>query len=205
MAGPTGALAGTFKIVRALQFISLIAIIGMAANFISEMVSNNSAPTDVLVGTLSIVSVRQGLRKGTPVLTTRMQTCIAVIYCVITCILFLDNILPYLINTVIDGLLLVALVVIAVVVGKPLSYLNCRIIGSASVAESAYQLSAELKASIHDHGGKVVYSNWIGASRSTCYEMKAIWGLSISLWYAVLAFHSFLPVGVDVWVFTDQL
>lgn len=162
MAGPNGALAGTFKTVRAFQFISLIAIIGMAANFISDMVSNNSAPTDVLVGTLSI-------------------TCIAVIYCVITYILFLDNILPYLISTAIDGLLLVALIVIAVVVGKPLSYLNCRIIGSASVAESAYQLSAELKASIHDHGGKVVYSNWIGASRSTCYEMKAIWGLSIAL------------------------
>ncbi|KAL8832767.1 MAG: hypothetical protein Q9191_000037 [Dirinaria sp. TL-2023a] len=181
MAGPNGALAGTFKTVRAFQFISLIAIIGMAANFISDMVSNNSAPTDVLVGTLSIVGIGEALTKGSAELTTRMQTCIAVIYCVITYILFLDNILPYLISTAIDGLLLVALIVIAVVVGKPLSYLNCRIIGSASVAESAYQLSAELKASIHDHGGKVVYSNWIGASRSTCYEMKAIWGLSIAL------------------------
>ena len=111
-----------------------------------------------------------------------MQTCIAVLYCVITFILFIDNILPYLINTGLDSLLLIALIVIAVVVGKPLSYLDCRVIGSSSVAESAYQLGAELKASMHDEGGKVVYSNWIGASRSTCYEMKAIWGLSISLW-----------------------
>lgn len=55
MAGPAGALAGTFKIVRGLQVVSLIAIIGMAANFISDMVSNNNAPSDVLVGTLSIV------------------------------------------------------------------------------------------------------------------------------------------------------
>lgn len=55
MAGPDGALGGTFKIVRLLQIISLIAVIGMSSNFISEMVSNNNAPSDVLVGTLSVV------------------------------------------------------------------------------------------------------------------------------------------------------
>lgn len=56
MSGPNGALGATFKIVRILQTISLIAIIGMAAYFISQMVSNNNAPSDVLVGTLSVVS-----------------------------------------------------------------------------------------------------------------------------------------------------
>ncbi|CAF9918401.1 MAG: hypothetical protein HETSPECPRED_003747 [Heterodermia speciosa] len=163
MAGPDGALGGTFKIARLLQIISLIAIIGMASNFISEMVANNNAPSDVLVGTLSV-------------------TCIAVLYCAITYILYLDNILPYLIITASDGLVLIALVVVAIVVGKPLSYLNCRVIGSSSVAESAYQLSAELKSSLQNDGGMVKYSNWIGATKSTCYEMKAIWGLSIALW-----------------------
>lgn len=57
MAGSNGALGGTFNIVRILQIISLIAIIGMASNFVSEMVSNNNAPSDVLVGTLSVVSI----------------------------------------------------------------------------------------------------------------------------------------------------
>lgn len=94
--------------------------------------------------------------------------------------------LPHLINTGIDGLLLIALIVIAGVVGKPLSYLNCQVIGSSSMAESAYQLGTELKATLKDEGGKVVYSNWIGASKVTCYEMKAIWGLSIALWYVVI-------------------
>ena len=56
MAGPNGALGATFKIVRILQALSLIAIIGMAANFISQMVQHNNAPSDVLVGTLSVVS-----------------------------------------------------------------------------------------------------------------------------------------------------
>ncbi len=56
MAGPDyGALGGTFKIVRILQVISLLSIIGMAANLISGMVSLNYTPSDVVVGTLSVV------------------------------------------------------------------------------------------------------------------------------------------------------
>ena len=111
-----------------------------------------------------------------------LQTCIAVLYCAIIYIMYLDNILPYLIVAGSDGVVLIALVVVAVVVGKPLSYLNCRVIGTSSVAESAYQLSTELKGSLHNDSGMIKYSNWIGATRTTCYEMKAIWGLSIALW-----------------------
>ncbi|KAL9123700.1 MAG: hypothetical protein Q9175_008310 [Cornicularia normoerica] len=163
MAGPDyGALGATFKIVRLLQVISLLGCIGMAANFISEMVSQNNSPSDELVGTLSV-------------------TCIAILYCAITVILHIDNILPYLINTGMDGLMLIAVSVVAIVVGKPLSYLNCQAVGTSSVAESASQLSSQLKDTFNKQGGKVVYSNWIGASKTTCYEMKAIWGLSIAL------------------------
>ena len=113
---------------------------------------------------------------------TYFQTCIAVLYCAITYILHIDNILPYLINTGMDGMMLIAIAVVAIVVGKPLSYLDCQVIGSNSVAESAAELNSELKSTIHNQGGKVVYSNWIGANKTTCYEMKAIWGLSIALW-----------------------
>lgn len=56
MAGPAGALASTYKITRALQMASLIAIIGMTANFVSEMVSANTTPPRILISTLSIVS-----------------------------------------------------------------------------------------------------------------------------------------------------
>ncbi|KAL8856281.1 MAG: hypothetical protein Q9178_007118 [Gyalolechia marmorata] len=163
MAGSdNGALGTTFKVARILQSLSLIAIIGMAAYFISQMVSQNNAPSDVLVGTLSV-------------------TCIAVLYCAITYILYIDNTLPFLITTGMDGMLLIALIVVAVVVGKPLSYLNCNVIGSSSVSQSTYQLGLELKKSFSKEGSKVQYSNWIGASKVTCYEMKAIWGLSIAL------------------------
>ncbi len=77
--------------------------------------------------------------------------------------------------------MLIAFAVVAIVVGRPLSYLNCQVIGSNSVAESAAELNNELKQSLKNNGGHVVYGNWIGASRTTCYEMKAIWGLSIAL------------------------
>lgn len=56
MGGPNyGALGATFKLVRMLQGVSLIAIIGMTANFISQMVSSSKSPPNVLVGTLSVV------------------------------------------------------------------------------------------------------------------------------------------------------
>lgn len=51
-----GALGATFQIVRIFQAMSLIAIIGMTANFIAEMVSNNLTPPNVLVGVISVVS-----------------------------------------------------------------------------------------------------------------------------------------------------
>lgn len=57
MQGPGfGALGASFTVMRGLQVVSLISIIGMTANFISEMVSSNQNPPSVLVGTLSVVS-----------------------------------------------------------------------------------------------------------------------------------------------------
>ncbi len=108
------------------------------------------------------------------------QTCIAVLYCAITYILFVDGILPFLINTGIDGLLLIAVVVVAVAIGKPLSYLDCQVIGGTT--GNAYAFTAALGSSLDKSGGMMHYNNWIGATKTTCFEMKSIWGLSIALW-----------------------
>ncbi len=51
-----GALGMTFTVVRGMQAVCLISIIGMTANFISEMVSADNVPPSVLIGTLSVVS-----------------------------------------------------------------------------------------------------------------------------------------------------
>ncbi|EAS33415.3 uncharacterized protein CIMG_04439 [Coccidioides immitis RS] len=158
-----GAIGMTFKVVRMLQVVCLIAIIGMTANFISQMVSSNTTPPEVLVGTISV-------------------TCIAVLYCVVTFILFMDNILPFLINTGLDGLHLIAVIVVAVTVGKPLSYVNCNVLGRVSNAtSSAYAFAAALGNSLAKNGDKISYTHWVGTSKPNCLEIKAIWGLSIAL------------------------
>src|SRR6266487_831327 len=104
-------------------------------------------------------------------------------YCVITFILFIDGILPFLINAGMDALLLIAVIVVAVVAGKPLSYLKCNVIGKITGSDSsAYAFTAALANRLDKEGGDLSYRYWIGASKSNCLEMKSIWGLSIALW-----------------------
>lgn len=111
-----------------------------------------------------------------------VKVCIAVLYCAITVILFLDNLLPYFINAIVDTCFLIALIVVAVVVGKPLSYLDCNVIGNLnSSASSAYSFASALNG-IVTSTGRLDYNNWIGTSKSTCLQMKSIWGMSIALW-----------------------
>lgn len=56
MARPdAGALGATFKSGRIVQTMCLLAIIGLASNFVSQIVSSNQTPPEELVGTLSIV------------------------------------------------------------------------------------------------------------------------------------------------------
>jgi len=86
-------------------------------------------------------------------------------------------------NAIIDSLFLIALVVVSVVVGKPLSYLQCTVIGDLnSSASSAMSFASALSNSLTNEGGKINYGNWIGTNKSTCLQMKSIWGLSVALW-----------------------
>jgi len=108
------------------------------------------------------------------VLTCTVQTCIAVLYVAITYILYFDSLLPFLVSTGLDGLLLIAVIVVAVTVGKPLSYLDCAALPSTGTTSSFID-------SVGANMSKVNYWVWAGASKTTCYEMKSIWGLSIAL------------------------
>ena len=49
-------LAKFFLLVRATSLIAMVAIVGMTANFVSEIVSTNLDPPREVVGALSIVS-----------------------------------------------------------------------------------------------------------------------------------------------------
>lgn len=52
-----GALGHTWTAMRAMEFISLITIIGLTGNFIGEMVNADYAAPSALIGTLIVVSI----------------------------------------------------------------------------------------------------------------------------------------------------
>lgn len=97
------------------------------------------------------------------------------LYCAISYILYYDSQLPFLIATGIDGLLLIAVIVVAVTIGKPLSYLNCAMLSNDGGSTISFVDS------VGQNMSKIDYWVWAGASKTVCYETKAIWGLSIAL------------------------
>lgn len=58
MAPRYGALGATFQLARIFQTCSLIAIIGMTAKFISSIVNDDKTPPNILIGVISVVSLK---------------------------------------------------------------------------------------------------------------------------------------------------
>jgi len=137
-------------------------MIGLSSNFISEIVSTNQNASSALVGTLSV-------------------SCIAVLYCVISYVLYVDDILPFLINAAAEFLVLIAVIVVAVVIGKPISYLNCEAIGTLNSGSSAFDLTTALGNNGDQDGNTVNFNSLIAESSTNCLETTSIWGLSIAL------------------------
>ncbi|KJZ77009.1 hypothetical protein HIM_03330 [Hirsutella minnesotensis 3608] len=150
-----GALGLTFTVMRALQTVSLIIIIGLTSNFISEMVVANYVAPSALVGTLVVA-------------------CMAAVYTVITYILYWDSLLPLLISTGADSMCLIAVIVVACVLGKPVSYLSCPVLpDSGNTANFINSLFFNLS--------RNNMFEWADPDKAACFELKAVWGLSICL------------------------
>ncbi|PHH93386.1 hypothetical protein CDD83_3699 [Cordyceps sp. RAO-2017] len=164
MASPPalGALGLTFTAMRALQAVALITIIGLTSNFISEMVTANYVAPSALVGTLVVA-------------------CMAAVYTVITYILYWDSLLPLLVSTAADGLCLIAVIVVACVLGKPVSYLSCPALPDAGN-------TANFIGSLFLNLSRNNLYEWVDPDKAACLEIKAIWGLSICL--CILFFFS---------------
>ncbi|KAI0879810.1 uncharacterized protein GGS22DRAFT_198849 [Annulohypoxylon maeteangense] len=170
-----GALGVTFTGFRAMQFVSLVAIIGMTSNFINDIVTSNRDMPDVLVGTLSVASI-------------------ATLYVSISYILYYDGLLPLLIAGGIDFALLVASIVVAVTIGKPLSMLKCQLLPQPAETTPTFTLSI----STRDASAATKYNNYLAlitTDQPHCYEIKAVWGLSIAL-CVLFAFSGVVCVGL---------
>ncbi|KAI6082483.1 hypothetical protein F4821DRAFT_272449 [Hypoxylon rubiginosum] len=171
-----GALGVTFTAFRAMQFVSLVAIIGIVANFINEIVSNQRDAPDVLVGTLAVGSI-------------------ATLYVSISYILYYDGLLPLLIAGGIDLALMIAAIVVAVTIGKPLSLLKCELLPQPAAPTTTFTMSI----SARDYASAAAkYNNYLAlitTDQPHCYEIKAVWGLGIAL-CVLFAFSAVLCVGL---------
>lgn len=88
--------------------------------------------------------------------------------------------------TGVDSLLLLSFIIISVIFGKPLSYLNCMALPNLSTTGNAENIAAfaqSLESNMGKSGSTLGLWAWAGSTRVNCFETKAIWGLCISLWY----------------------
>ncbi|KAK3385736.1 hypothetical protein B0H63DRAFT_494587 [Podospora didyma] len=172
-----GALGVMFTLMRACQFVSLIAVIGLCSNFVSQIATAEHSPPSELIGALTVAVT-------------------AVIYVVITYILYYDNMLPLLITAGCDGLLLIASIVVASLIGKPLSMLNCAALPSnSSDPATAFWASVTYPGRAISITKTVSYFAFVAVDQTTCYEIKAVWGLSIAL-CVLFAFTGLATVGL---------
>ncbi|KAF1816611.1 hypothetical protein P152DRAFT_454849 [Eremomyces bilateralis CBS 781.70] len=159
-------LSTTFLLVRGLQVIAMIGIVGMTANFVSEMVAYGREPSKEVVGTLSV-------------------TCIATLYTLVSIAFYWAQAnIGLFVMCGVDSLLLIAWIVVAVTVGKPLSFLHCPALGDSTQAQDAiqtYSMVQSMKTNLGVPGSQLDLRAWAGFTKANCYETKAIWGLSIAL------------------------
>jgi hypothetical protein len=117
---------------------------------------------------------------------TLVQTCIAALYILVSVAYYWSEAnLGLLVMAGADSLLLIAFIVVAVTVGKPVSYLNCYVIGKTSTevdAAYAYAFTTSVKNNLNQMGDKLSLGHWAGVTRSNCFQAKTVWGLAIAMW-----------------------
>jgi hypothetical protein len=98
---------------------------------------------------------------------------------IILSILFWDQKVTYVWPLAIASVVLAGLLIIAVIAGKPLSYLNCNDIGGS---KSASAFASTLASVLNSVTKTLGFSEFIATTKEICNEMKAIWGLVIASW-----------------------
>jgi hypothetical protein len=107
------------------------------------------------------------------------QTCIAALYIMVSVGYYWSQAnLGLLVMTGVDSLILIAFIVCAVTLGKPMSFLNCYVIGKSSAEVNTFVTATveNLNKSTSSLG------HWAGVTRSNCFQAKTVWGMAIALW-----------------------
>jgi hypothetical protein len=159
-------LSKMFLGVRVLQAICMIIVIGITSNFVQMIVTTGVEPPKEFVGTLSV-------------------TCIATLYIMVSVGYYWSYAnLGLLVMTGVDSLLLIAFIVCAVTLGKPMSFLNCYVIGKSSKevdAQYAYAFVTAAAQNLNTSGSGLDLRHWAGVTRTNCFQAKTVWGMAIAL------------------------
>jgi hypothetical protein len=122
------------------------------------------------------------------------QTCIATLYIMVSVGYYWSHAnLGLLVMTGVDSLLLLAFIVCAVTLGKPMSFLNCYVIGKSSKeidAQYAYAFVTAAAQNLNTSGSGLDLRHWAGVTRTNCFQAKTVWGMAIALWYVNTSLHS---------------
>ncbi len=110
-----------------------------------------------------------------------MQSCLAVLWTIVSFTAYDDTHLPYIVTCGVDVLFLIPFIVIAAVLGQPLSYTTCSVLPKAGDGAPASNTSALLGLGTTDTGAQMSYGFFAGAEQTLCYELNAVWGLTIAL------------------------
>lgn len=117
------------------------------------------------------------------------------IYVAITSLLYYDNMLPLLITGGLDGLLLIASIVVASLVGKPLSMLSCAALPATSDVTATTLFFDSYRIRVRVITKTISYPAFVALDQQTCYEIKAVWGLSIAQ-CVLFAFSALVCIGL---------
>jgi len=152
-------LSVTFLTVRIAQLTSIVVILGLTGNFINEMVMQNYQPSTEVIGTIAIASI-------------------VALYVLVTIPFYMSHAnMGLYIMAGLDFMMLIAWIVVSVVIGKPISYLNCYFPGKTTDGH----VLADILNNINKVGSTLTLQSWAGLDKSNCFETKAIWGFSIAL------------------------
>jgi hypothetical protein len=162
----------------------MIVVIGITSNFVQMIVTTGVEPPKEFVGTLSVVSPST---KIVICISNNTQTCIATLYIMVSVGYYWSYAnLGLLVMTGVDSMLLIAFIVCAVTLGKPMSFLNCYVIGKSSKevdAQYAYAFVTAAAQNLNTSGSGLDLRHWAGVTQTNCFQAKTVWGMAIALWY----------------------
>ncbi len=95
----------------------------------------------------------------------------AFIWCALSATGYDDSHIPFMATCGLDFAFLVPFIVLAGVLGGPLSVTTC-----SDISTDTTSILVPL-----DQGSSISYLNFVGSGRTVCYELQAVWGLTIAL------------------------